>query len=232
MRNLLYILLLFISINATAQVGIGTTSPDDGSALEIQSTLGAFVPPRMTTTQMNNIPTPLDGAIVYNSSENSLFIRTNGVWSSLTNTNKGTLIVNKNYSGGNNAILGGNNTYYEFPIGIADILVNDNALYTVTGNGTITVKESGNYLLSASFSSNNAPSGNSKYIIAVTINGTLIGYLSRGFTSLPSSDFWGTSGTLMYPITANQTVRFRYVFNNNNNPINAAFFNFGINKLN
>ncbi|GER60805.1 hypothetical protein [Patiriisocius marinus] len=234
MKKTINLIILLFSIPLLAQVGIGTTTPDDGSALEIESTVGALVPPRVTTTQMNNIPSPLDGAIVYNSTLNSLFIRTQGSWSALVSSNKGTLIVNNSYgtSSSNNAILGIDNTYQNFPIGTSHIIENDTSLYNVVSNGTVTVLESGNYLLSASFSSRNAPSGNNKYIIAVTINNSLVGYLSRGFTSLPSTDYWGTSGNIMYPIQANQTVRFNYVFNNNSNPINAVFFNFGINKLN
>ncbi|GEQ87146.1 hypothetical protein ULMS_26540 [Patiriisocius marinistellae] len=222
----------FTILTFNAQVGIGTTTPDDGSALEIQSTTGALIPPRVTTTQMNNIPTPLDGAIVYNSTINSLFIRSNGAWSTLTNSSKGSLIVNKNYPTNNSAIIGTDNTYYEFPIGTSEVIANDTSLYSVIGNGTVRIKEAGNYFFSGSFSTYNAPSGNKKYIIAVTVDNTLVGYLSRGFTSLPSSDYWGTSGNLMYPIAANQVVKFRYVFNNNNNSIHAVFFNFGINKLN
>ena len=219
---------LLFPLLTTAQVGIGTVTLDDGSALEIESTTGALVPPRMSTANMNLIPTPLNGAIVFNTTQQSLFIHKNGVWQSLSN---GSLVVNRSYSGSNGAISTTNNTYFDFPIGNSDVIATDTSLYNVTANGTATVLVSGTYQMSASFSTPNMPSGNKKYIIGVTRNGTLIGYLSRGFSSLPGTDYWGTSGTLMYPLAANDVIKFQYVLNNGGTNINAKFFNFGISKL-
>ncbi len=232
MKHLISLLILITTQTIISQVAIGTTTPDDGSALQIESTTGALVPPRVTTSQMNNIPTPLDGAIVFNTTKNNLYIKANNIWTPLVMGNKGTLVVNRDYgNSNNNAISTTNNSFSDFPIGIPHIVSNDTSLYNVTGNGTVNIIESGNYLFSASFSTRDAPAGNSKFIISVEINNALVGYLSRGFTSLPSQDFWGTSGSLMLPVTAGQKVKFRYVFNNNGNPLDARFFNFGINKL-
>lgn len=226
-----YIFTLFLCAifqTLTAQVGIGTITLDDGSALEIESTTGALIPPRMSTTDMNLIPTPLEGAIVFNTTQHALFIQKNGTWQSLSN---GSLVVNKSYSGANGAISAADNTYYDFPIGPSDVIATDSSLYEVTANGTVLVKASGVYQMSASFSTSNMPSGNKKYIIGVTRNGTLLGYLSRGFSSLPSVDYWGTSGTLMYPLAANDVLKFQYVLNNAGSSRNAKYFNFGVSKL-
>lgn len=227
-RFILTLLLCATLQTLTAQVGIGTITLDDGSALEIESTTGALVPPRMSTTDMNLIPTPLEGAIVFNSTEHALFIFKNGTWQSLSN---GSLVVNRSFGNSNNVITGDDNTYANFPIGATEVIATDVSLYDVTANGTVTVKASGVYQMSASFSTTNMPSGNKKYIIAVTKNGSLIGYLSRGFSSLPSQDYWGTSGTLMYPLAANDVLRFQYVLNNGGTNLNAKFFNFGVSKL-
>lgn len=227
-KHFLLVLLCITFQALTAQVGIGTITPDDGSALEIESTTGALVPPRMSTSDMNLIPTPLDGAIVYNTTEQALFIRKNGIWQSLST---GSLVVNKSYSGANGAISAADDTYYDFPIGPSDIIATDASLYDVTANGTVIVKASGVYQMSASFSTSNMPSGNKKYIIGVTRNGTLLGYLSRGFSSLPSVDYWGTSGVLLYPLAANDVIKFQYVLNNAGSSRNAKFVNFGISKL-
>jgi len=52
----LTILMLFFNINNSfSQVGIGTTSPDPGAALEIKSTDGGFLPPRMTKAERDAI---------------------------------------------------------------------------------------------------------------------------------------------------------------------------------
>lgn len=76
------------------------------------------------------------------------------------------------------------------------------------------------------------PSGNKKYILALTVNGTLVAYLTRGVSNLPSTDYWGTSGNIMYSITSNDIVRVRYVLNNGGTALNAVFLNFGISRLN
>ncbi|WP_405291254.1 hypothetical protein [Algibacter sp. Ld11] len=214
---------------AQAQVGIGTTTPDDGSVLQIDSKVGAFVPPRMTSAEMSAIPSPLDGALVYNTTLNSYCIFGSGTWSSQSNN---TIVLNKNYSGSNNALSTPDNTYVDFPVGTSDVLVTNPDVYDVVSNGTVRIKESGNYLFSASLSTSNMPNGNKKYILALNVNGALVAYLARGFSSLPTQNYWGTSGTVIYPITANDVVSMRYVLNNENSPLHAKFVNIGISHLN
>jgi hypothetical protein len=47
------ILLTFLAWNtANAQVGIGTTTPKDDAALEVESTTRGFLPPRMTEARL------------------------------------------------------------------------------------------------------------------------------------------------------------------------------------
>lgn len=212
-----------------AQVAIGTTTPDDGSILQIDSTTGALVPPRMTATQMLAIPTPLDGAMVFNTTRNSYYVFKNSMWSNLENS---TLVINKSFSGSNNAISTTDNIYFDFPIGPTNVLVTNPDVYNVTANGTITIKEAGNYMFSASLSITNMPSGNKKYIIALYVNENLVGYLTRGSSNLTDGDYWGTSGNIMYPINTNEVVKLRYVVNNSGTKLNAAFANIGITKLN
>jgi len=47
-------------------VGIGTTTPAASSLLDVTSTTKGFLPPRMTTTQINAISSPAAGLVVYN----------------------------------------------------------------------------------------------------------------------------------------------------------------------
>lgn len=222
------ILFSFFSTFALSQVGINTSNPDDGSVLQIDSTTGAFVPPRMTTTQMNAIPTPLEGAMVYNTTTNAYYVFKNNNWTPQSNR---TLIVNREFPTNNNAILTPNNTYVDFPIGNANTISNNIDLYNVTANGTISINQTGNYLFTASLSSPNMPNGNTKYILALFINNTLVGYLNRGVATLQSTDYWGTSGAIMYPVNANDVIKIRYVINNNGTTINAKFANIGVTKL-
>ena len=58
---------------ANAQVGIGTTSPDPSTQLELQSTEKGFLPPRLTTAQRDdNIVNPAEGLLIYNTEVNCL----------------------------------------------------------------------------------------------------------------------------------------------------------------
>ena len=47
----------------SAQVGIGTTSPNTSAKLEISSTTQGFLPPRMTVSQRAAIANPADASL-------------------------------------------------------------------------------------------------------------------------------------------------------------------------
>jgi hypothetical protein len=64
-------------IRASGGVGIGTTSPE--GALDVASTTGAFIVPRMTTTQRDAL-TAVNGMIIYNTSTNQFNFYENGSW--------------------------------------------------------------------------------------------------------------------------------------------------------
>jgi hypothetical protein len=66
---LLQIILLFSNI-IYAQVGIGTTTPDTSSALDISSSSQGFLMPRLTTTQRDLIASPAVGLMIYNTTSN------------------------------------------------------------------------------------------------------------------------------------------------------------------
>ena len=83
-------LFILLMINAglllKAQVKIGgnpgTISP--GSILELESTSKALTLPRMTTVQMNAIPTPVNGMIIFNVDSNCIYLyKSNNVWASI-----------------------------------------------------------------------------------------------------------------------------------------------------
>jgi hypothetical protein len=68
-------------INQFGRVGIGTPSgPAISATLEVQSTNGGILFPRMTTSQRDNINLPNDGLVIYNTSTNKLQVRANGLW--------------------------------------------------------------------------------------------------------------------------------------------------------
>jgi hypothetical protein len=61
-------------------VGVGTTTPDGNSVLDLTSTTKAFLPPRMSTAQKNALASPTAGMMVYDSTLNALAVYTGGAW--------------------------------------------------------------------------------------------------------------------------------------------------------
>ena len=87
MKKLIILLVIFTTVVTTAQsVGINA----DGSAanasamLDVSSTTKGLLPPRMTTTQRDLILTPATGLVIFNTTTNSLEVKSSSGWSSLT----------------------------------------------------------------------------------------------------------------------------------------------------
>ena len=59
------VLMIFFTALSYAQVGINTNTPDDSSALEIKSTSGGLLIPRMTVDQRDTISSPSEGLMIY-----------------------------------------------------------------------------------------------------------------------------------------------------------------------
>lgn len=82
MKKVAYII-VFISTLSFSQVGIGTTTPDASSMLDITSTSAGILIPRMTQAQRTGISAPATGLLVYQSDNASGFYYFDGVWTSL-----------------------------------------------------------------------------------------------------------------------------------------------------
>ncbi len=238
MKFIIYSLFL-VSYLSLAQVGINTANLSPGSALQIDSTTGGLVPPRMTEAQMLLIPTPLTGSIIYNTDTGSLWSYRLTRWINLAQVKIPSIVLNKTYDDGNKLIKTSNNTYSQFPIKAGDAITDvDPIFFEVVGDGVIQVKQDGIYLITASFSIDNFPGGPHKYIIALFIDGNgnnnLKGYLSRGNVTFPSeatNNEWGTSGVITYPVKKNQRIFLQYVINNDGIPLDAKIMNIAIAKL-
>ena len=64
-KSFLGIVLIALSFNTIAQVGIGTSNPHASAALEIQSTSKGFLFPRMTISERSNINNIATGLTIY-----------------------------------------------------------------------------------------------------------------------------------------------------------------------
>ena len=84
MRKITLITLMLLTALSYAQVGINTNTPDASSALEIESTTGGILIPRMTETQRDAIALPASGLMIYQTDEISGFYFYNGTqWTSV-----------------------------------------------------------------------------------------------------------------------------------------------------
>ena len=84
MKNIQYTFFLFLVLcEINAQVGIGTETPDESAILEVSSVEKGFLPPRMDTSERNNILNPAEGLVIFNTDENCLqFYNTTGWYNS------------------------------------------------------------------------------------------------------------------------------------------------------
>jgi len=92
----LFVFALFVAATATANaqnnVGIGTTTPDASSILEMQSTNKGVLVPRLTTAQRLAIATPANGLLVYDTNFDCFYyyITATTTWVSLCSSGSGT----------------------------------------------------------------------------------------------------------------------------------------------
>nr|WP_233164830.1 hypothetical protein [Pedobacter sp. ASV28] len=104
--------LFMLMADAKAQVGVGTTTPNASSMLEIQSTTKGLLPPRMTSAQRTAIATPATGLIVYQTDGTSGYYHyTGSAWAKLV-TSSDAVTLSSGYAANTSSsviavILGG-----------------------------------------------------------------------------------------------------------------------------
>ena len=76
MKKVLLFIIVMASYSLSAQMIITTdgSNADVSAILEVKSTEKGFLPPRMTETQIQNIASPANALMVFNTSSNKLFI--------------------------------------------------------------------------------------------------------------------------------------------------------------
>ena len=161
----------------------------------------------------------------------------NLIWKSIEIESK-TLILNRNFTDLPTNV----DQFFPLPLRTTDIVNNNDTYYEVTdlpiNNATdpvgseIEILETGNYLISGEISVINMPLGDTKYILALFINGVRKSYLSRGWVRLQGQAFWGTTGIIMYRLEKNDIITIEYVIKLGANVVlNGNYINIGITKL-
>lgn len=86
MKNIIIIILFGLFNNVLiAQVGIGTTSPDSSSALDITSDNSGILIPRLTTSNRLSMAN-VEGMLVYDKDFDKFYYNDGAVWYAISNT--------------------------------------------------------------------------------------------------------------------------------------------------
>ncbi len=75
-----------MSVYNDGKIAIGTEVPHNSAILDIQSTSGGVLLPRMTTTQRNNISSPAAGLLVYDNTNAKPYIHNGTAWETFGGT--------------------------------------------------------------------------------------------------------------------------------------------------
>lgn len=223
----IFLVLLFFASQSFAQVGIGTANVHPSALLQLESTDAAFILPRMSDAQMSAISGPLNGSLIFNTSENLPYFKGNLGWSGFDINSNPTIILSK--SGG--SFSTSPTLSYPMSLTAANVQSSSSAYFSVSSAGVVKVLRSGVYLISVTLSTSNMPSGNRSYFLSAYLNGNFISYLSRSNLQNPTTDYWGTTGTLMYAASAGDEFSFRY-FIDHNAALTNVFQTICITKLN
>lgn len=140
------------SVQAQVKIGDNPTSILGGSLLELESTDKALTLPRLTTTQMNAISGPIDGMVIFNTTDSSLYQRAKGAWTCL------------------GCASGGSSPWYNMATSTASQTLTDQ-LYHMGSVNVGPCMSSGTYSLSVG--DNSAAAGN--YSMAIGKNDSAIG---------------------------------------------------------
>jgi len=73
MKHILFVAYLLLFYISSAQVGIGTESPNNSAELHVNSNSKGVLLPRLSTLQMNAIISPTDGLLLYNIDDNVFY---------------------------------------------------------------------------------------------------------------------------------------------------------------
>lgn len=183
-------LLCFITIQATyAQVGIGTTTPDDSSILEISSSNQGLLLPRLTTAERDAIVDPANGLIIYNTDSDELQYNSNTkaapIWIAFSTTGTSTSTPGQSfkYSNTDTTTDVNQNSAINLPVFGTENWNDNTTLYSVnTTNNNVTIAEAGRYRIMVNASVACTASSRRAPEMYITVNGTQAGtYASTGY---------------------------------------------------
>tara|TARA_B110000285_G_scaffold66113_1_gene76005 strand:- start:140 stop:871 length:732 start_codon:yes stop_codon:yes gene_type:complete len=111
MKKITYLFFLFVTTISFSQIGIGTTSPDASSALDLTSINSGLLIPRMIESERDAIQDPATGLMVYQTNNTPGFYFYDGsAWSALGGSSSDDTITLDNYKDYTDAVKVTNTT--------------------------------------------------------------------------------------------------------------------------
>ena len=98
-KTILILTLLCAATSILAQVGIGTTTPDSSSILDLTSTSKGFLPPRMTSTQRDAIASPVAGLMIWCTETLELQVYNGTRWINSTGSGPSCILLGSDIDG-------------------------------------------------------------------------------------------------------------------------------------
>jgi trimeric autotransporter adhesin len=192
----------------TGSAGIGTTTPDASSLLDVTSTTQGVLVPRMTKAQRDAIAAPATGLLIYQTDNTAGFYFFSGtVWTALLN-NSGSINTFLGLSAGAANTTGSNNTFAGNNAGALNTTASDNSFFgshagesnsTGAGNaffgkfaGASNSTASGNAFFGATAGKANT-TGNSNTYIGISAGFTSTTGASNSFVGA-NAGFFNTTG--------------------------------------
>lgn len=177
LKNLIIVFNLFVGIQTTlAQVGIGTSSPDSSSIIEVYSENKGVLFPRMTNSQRDAIHLPSHGLLIYSYTDNCLQINsgidTSPLWDCVSHSFL-NLVVNDCNTNGFEGVFVNGHTFTmsnKFTITITNRSLNDSPTLNFDVNDMEFSGISGVSVSSVSPTSAIIPKGGSQ-IVEYTLSG-------------------------------------------------------------
>ncbi|WP_298555314.1 hypothetical protein [uncultured Algibacter sp.] len=220
----LIILLCCSYYYSAAQVGIGTTTPDASSILDVESTDKGILLPRLTTAEINAITNPANGLTVYNSDIKEFQFNCGTTatpdWSKISHP------ISVKYSNSNTTTNINSAAYTNIPI-FGNLGWNDDTtMYNQSGN-TLTINTTGRYKIAVNIAYRvPSISGSSDQRVSVeaqiAINGTPTGAIGNtGYVRLANGHNEASLHiTEVFNITAGQTISVQTRRGGNSAPAN------------
>lgn len=132
-------------------LNVDGNSPDASAILDLSDTSRGFLPPRLSTTQMNNVAAPAEGLLIYNLDSSAYYFYNNVAWVSIGTS---SLATGELFSNNGNIGIGTTTPVFDFEVAgsegkqistvnvgtvnqIDDLAISDTAnVIRITGDGS------------------------------------------------------------------------------------------------